>query len=90
MENPASYGLEKQLNSRYLGSQTKCTLYKTHVRPIRTYGSESWPLTRKDENVLRITERRTLRRIMAQIRKMVYGDQGMTMNSINYIMSQIY
>jgi hypothetical protein len=26
--NRASFGLKKQLSSRYLGRQTKCTLYK--------------------------------------------------------------
>jgi hypothetical protein len=54
MANRASYGLKKQLSSRYLGRQTKCILYKTLMRPILTYGSESWPLKRKDENMLRI------------------------------------
>jgi hypothetical protein len=39
------------------------TLYNMLVRPILTYGSESWPLTRKDENMLRFFERKLLRRI---------------------------
>jgi hypothetical protein len=74
MANRATYSLRKQLSSRYLGRQTKCTLYKTLVRPILTYGSESWPLTRKDVNVLQIFERRILRIIYGQLGKMVYGD----------------
>jgi hypothetical protein len=41
MANRASYGLKKQLSSRYLGRQTKCILYKTLMRPILTYCSES-------------------------------------------------
>jgi hypothetical protein len=36
MANRASYGLKKQLNLRYLGRQTKCTLYKTLARPVVT------------------------------------------------------
>jgi hypothetical protein len=67
--NRVSYSLKKQLSSRYLGRQTKCTLYKTLVRPILTYGSESWPLTRKDVNILRIFERRILRRIYGPVKE---------------------
>jgi hypothetical protein len=32
-----SYGLKKQLSSRYLGRQTKHVPYKAHVRSILTY-----------------------------------------------------
>jgi hypothetical protein len=38
------------------------------VRPILTYGSESWPLKRKDENMLKILER-ILRRIYSPIKE---------------------
>jgi hypothetical protein len=68
MANRASYGLKEQLSSRYLGS-TKCALYKTPVRPTLTYGSESWPLKSRDENNIRIFERKTLRRIYGQIKE---------------------
>jgi hypothetical protein len=61
MENRARYGLKIQLISRYLGRHAKCALYKKLVRPILTYGSESWPLKIKDENMLRIFERMILR-----------------------------
>jgi hypothetical protein len=69
MANRASYGLKKQLGSQYLGRQTKCTLRKTLARPILTYGNESWPFKRKEENMLRIFERRILRRIYSQIKE---------------------
>jgi hypothetical protein len=39
------------------------------VRPVLTYGSESWPLKRKDEHMLQIFERRILRRIYGPIKK---------------------
>jgi hypothetical protein len=67
MANQANYVLKKQLISWYLGRETKCILHKTLVRPITTYGNESWNLTRKDENMLRIFERRILRRIYGPI-----------------------
>jgi hypothetical protein len=52
MGTETSYGLKKLLNSPYVKWQTKCMLYKTFVRPILIYGSESWPLSKKDENLL--------------------------------------
>jgi hypothetical protein len=67
--NRASYGLKKQLSSRYSGIEAKCCLYKIPVRPILTYGSESWPLKGKDKNMLRISERRVLRGIYGQIKE---------------------
>jgi hypothetical protein len=42
-------------------------LYKTLIRPILMYGSECWPLLKKDENLLRIFERRILRRIYGPV-----------------------
>jgi hypothetical protein len=44
-----------------------CVLYKALIRPILTYGSESWPLSKKDENPLQIFKRRILRRIYSPI-----------------------
>jgi hypothetical protein len=42
-------------------------LYKTLIRPILMYGSESWPLSKKDESPLQIFERRILRRIYGPV-----------------------
>jgi hypothetical protein len=38
-------------------------IYKTIIRPVVTYSSETWTLTAKDENNLRIFERHILRKI---------------------------
>jgi hypothetical protein len=87
MENRATCGLKKQLSSQYLGRQTKFTSYKTLVRPIHTYGSESWTLKRTEENMLRIFDRRILRRMFGPVE-----ENGIWRSSYNhelYIMNQI-
>jgi len=38
-------------------------IYKTIIRPVVSYSSETWTLTAKDENNLRIFERQILRKI---------------------------
>lgn len=42
------FGLLRHLRSRLLTKQTKCLIYKTIIRPVLLYGSETWPLTRSD------------------------------------------
>jgi hypothetical protein len=54
------------------------------LRPLLTYGSESWSVEGEDENMLRISERRTLRIIYDPVKEMVYGNQGITMNFMVY------
>jgi hypothetical protein len=38
-------------------------IYKTLIRPVVTYGSETWTLTKSDENLLRIFGRKILKKI---------------------------
>jgi hypothetical protein len=51
--NRCYYGLRNTLQSR-LNKGTKCKIcYKTLIRPVVIYGSESWTLTKADEEKLR-------------------------------------
>ena len=61
--NVAYFQTRPLFNSRILSWTTKIRLYKTLVRPVLMYGAETWPLTRRDENRLRVFENRMLRRI---------------------------
>ena len=49
--------------SRFLTRATKIILYKTLIRPVVSYGAEAWTLTKKEEVVLLICERKIFRRI---------------------------
>jgi hypothetical protein len=55
------------LESKIIRRAVKMQIYKTLIRPVVTYGSETWTLTKTDENLLRIFER--LRKIYAPIQE---------------------
>jgi hypothetical protein len=48
---------------------TKLQIYRTLVRPVVTYGSESWTLTMEEERVLAVFEREILRKIDGQVKE---------------------
>lgn len=45
----------------------KIRIYKTLIRPVLTYASEAWTLTKKDINRLNIFERKVLRSIFGPV-----------------------
>lgn len=66
--NRAFYSLKPFLKSPNLSQATKLNLYKTLIRPIVTFGSESWTLTMESERRLAVFERKVLRSIFGAIR----------------------
>lgn len=67
--NRCYYGLQKQFSSRLLSRRTKIKLYKTLVKPVLLYGSETWTLTKRDETLLECFERKVLRKIYGAVRE---------------------
>ena len=63
MANRAYYGLQNHMKSRIISRNIKTPLYKTLIRPVLTYGAETWVLSKQDEHRLSIFERKILRRI---------------------------
>jgi hypothetical protein len=52
--NKTYYANEKLIKSKFLKRSTKIEIYKMIIRPVVTYSSETWILTTKDDNKLRI------------------------------------
>jgi hypothetical protein len=48
--NKAYYANAKLIQSKFLYKNTKTKIYKTTIRPVATYSSETWTLKAKDEN----------------------------------------
>jgi hypothetical protein len=49
--------------NRLLSRATKIRLYKALIRPVVTYGAETWTMTKKEEQALLILERKIFREI---------------------------
>ena len=65
--NRSYFSLLKLLRSKAVSRNLKCTLYKSVIRPVVTYGSESWCMTQKDEQNLHTFERKVLRTIFGPV-----------------------
>jgi hypothetical protein len=64
----AFYGIKHILRSKNILRNTKFELYKTLIRPVAIYGSESWNTTEEDENRLGVFERKVLRTIIGPVK----------------------
>jgi len=52
------YGSKRQFRSQFLSIKNKIKLYKTLIRPVLAYGSETWVLSKCDEVILGVFERK--------------------------------
>jgi hypothetical protein len=61
--NKCYYALRTILKRRSISQSIKILLYKTIIRPVVTYGAETWTVTCKMEKMLMTWERKILRKI---------------------------
>jgi hypothetical protein len=67
--NKAYYANQMMLKNRHINRSAKMRIYKTLIRPVVTYGCESWTMKKEDENILRRFERKIIRRIYGPVRQ---------------------
>jgi hypothetical protein len=63
--NACYHSEQNLLSSSLLSKNVKIKIYRTIILPVVLYGCESWSLTLKEENRLRVFENKVLRRIFA-------------------------
>jgi len=67
MGNKVYYANRQLVNSSLLSRSSKLQIYRTLVRPVVTYGSESWTLAMEEDRALAVFERKILRKIYGPV-----------------------
>ena len=57
------------LKSKIIKRAVRMQICRTLIRPVATYGAEIWTLTKSDENLLRIFERKIMQKIYGPIQQ---------------------
>jgi len=73
------------MKSRALNRSSKLKIYKCLIRPVVTYGCETWTLTNRDEQYLRIFESRILRKIFGPVQ----NEDGSRRIRMNYELNEL-
>lgn len=86
--NKAYFSNVKIIKNKLISRKTKLQIYKTLIRPVVTFGGETWTMTEKDQNALRRFERKIIRRIYGAV-KTSDGEWRIRSNDeINQILEQ--
>jgi hypothetical protein len=72
--NACYHSVQSLLSSSLLSRNVKVKIYKTIILPVVLYGCETWSVTLREENRLRVFENRVLRRIFGPKRDEVTGE----------------
>jgi hypothetical protein len=63
LANRSYFGLVNILKAKNINRKYKVIMYKTLIKPVLTYGAETWVLSKGDELRLGVFERKIVRRI---------------------------
>ncbi|KAJ4441834.1 hypothetical protein ANN_11693 [Periplaneta americana] len=74
MGNACYYSVEKLLSSSLLSKKLKVRIYKTIILPVVLHDCETWTLTLREEQRLRMFENKVLRKIFGAKRDEVTGE----------------
>jgi hypothetical protein len=69
MGNKAYYANNYLVNSSLISRSSQLQIYRTVVRPVVNYGSESWTLITEEERILAVFERKILRKIYGLVKE---------------------
>jgi len=69
MRNKAYYATRQLFNSNLISRNSKLQIYRTLVRPVVTYDSESWTLAMEEERALAVFETKILRKIYGPVKE---------------------
>ena len=83
--NRAYFGLHKTLRSQKFSLHTKCSIYKSLIRPVVLYGHETWTMLEEDLRALGVFERRVLRTIFGGVL-----ENGVWRRRMNHELAQLY
>jgi hypothetical protein len=72
--NACYHSVQNVLSSGLLPKNTKIRVYRTIILPVVLYGCETWSLTLREEESLRVFENRVLRRIFGPKRDKATGE----------------
>ena len=77
--------LDRIMKARYISKRVKIRIYKTIIKPIVVFGSETWTLPEKAIAALNIWERKVLRKIFGPV-----YDQGIWRVRTNLELKSLY
>jgi hypothetical protein len=91
MATKSFYGLKRQFRSQFLSTKKEI---KTLIRPVLAYGSETWVLSKCDEAILGVFERKILRSIFGPSNdngewRIKYNNELYALYKENYIVTYI-
>jgi hypothetical protein len=79
----------KNLSSPLIPKTPKIKIYKTVILPVVLYECETWSLTLREEQRLRVFENRVLKKFGSKRRKRDRGENCIMMKFIAYILHLI-